>query len=455
MTVADEFAGLVGADHVLTGARLAMRNPGWCHASQGAGLLVRPADTAQVAAVVRLAGRLALGVVAQGGLTGLVEGTQSQPGEVIVSFERMNRVLAIDPAQGVVVVEPGVRLADLDAALAPHGVMIGVDIGARDSCTIGGMVATNAGGIRVLRHGMMRHNVLGLEVVLASGAVLDLAVPLVKNNAGYDLKQVFIGSEGTLGLVTRIALRLWPRPQGSACAMIGLDPAALAALVPRLRAALGDRLSALEGLWPDCYAYIARSIGLTRLPLAVGQGLYMIVEATGADDASARDALEAALTPALENGTLTDAVIAQSQADRAAIWRIRESGGALGSDGALVLSYDIGLRLADLDVYVTRLRARAEARFPGVATLVLGHVGDGNLHVMFPVEKDADRVPFDSLVYGVLAGFSGSTISAEHGIGLEKRAALQAATQPEVLSAMRALKLAFDPENRLNPGKVL
>lgn len=452
MELAGELAALLGAGHVLGADRLALRDPGWCRGSQGAGLLVRPADGAELAAVMGLLSARGVPVVPQGGLTGLVDGTASRPGQVIVSFERMNRIEGIDPAQGVVLAGAGVRLGALDAALAPLGLMAGVDIGARDSCTLGGMVATNAGGIRVLRYGMMRAGVLGLEVVLADGTLLDLTSPLIKNNAGYDLKQVFIGSEGTLGLVTRVALRLFPRPRGVATAMAMLDPGALVALMPRLRAALGEGLAAIEGIWPDCHAHLAAP-GTLRQPLPPGPGLCLIVETFGADEPAARAALETALVPALEDGTLTDAVIAQSEADRAAIWALREAGGMIGSGGEVVHSYDVSLRLADLDPFVQRLKGRAGVDLPGVTPLVLGHVADGNLHVM--LETDAGKPACDALVYGTLAGFADASVSAEHGIGLEKRAILASVQKPGVGAAMRALKAAFDPRNLLNPGKVL
>lgn len=453
MALIDELRRLIGETHVLGPERLSLRDPGWCKASQGAGLLVRPADAAELSAV--LMATPGVGIVAQGGLTGLVEGTESHPGQLIVSFERMNRIEMIEPAQGMALVGAGVTLAELDAVLEPHGLMAGVDIGARDSCTIGGMVSTNAGGIRVLRYGMMRAGVLGLEVVLADGAVLDLTSPLMKNNAGYDLKQLFIGSEGTLGLVTKVALRLFPRPKAIATALVGIAPEALSSFMPRLRAALGEDLAAIEGMWPACYRYCAATQGLSRLPLAEGPGLFLTLEAFGPDDTSARAALEAALVPALEDGTIEDAVIAQSEAERATIWRIREGGGLIGSGGEPGYHYDVSLKLADLDPYVQALQA-ACAGLEGVSVLVLGHVGDGNLHLSLMLDGPLHpRDAVDALIYGTLRRFAGSSVSAEHGIGLEKIAALKAAQPAPVRAAMQALKAAYDPENRLNPGKVL
>lgn len=448
MPTEDAFAAIVGPANVLGRARLALRDPGWCAGSQGAGLLVRPDTTEELAAVLRLADARGMSVVAQGGLTGLTEATESGPGQLIVSFERMNRILDIDPAQGAALVEPGVTLAALDAALAPLGLMLGVDIPARDSCTIGGMIATNAGGIRVLRYGMMRAQVLGLEAVLADGTVLDRASPLLKNNAGYDLKQLFIGSEGTLGLVTKAALRLWPRPGGMATALLGCTPAALGTVLARVRAGLGESLAAFEAMWPGYYRTVAGLLGLGRLPLAEGAGLYLIVEASGSDDATARATLEETLVPLLEEGLVADAVLAQSGAERAGIWRIREESGVIDANSAQALSYDVGLRLADLDPYVRALEARA-------APLVFGHVADGNLHVMFRLAEGEPRAPYDALVYDTLRGFPGSTVSAEHGIGLEKQAAFLAARPGGEIATMRLVKTALDPRGRLNPGKVL
>lgn len=453
----DIFAKIIGEDHVLGPERLQGRNPGYCAESLGAGLLLRPGTAGELALICKAATQHGIGLVPQGGLTGLVDATASHPGEAIVSFERMNRILRLDPMQGIAEVEPGVTLAALAAAAEPHGMMPGVDIPSRGSCTIGGMVSTNAGGVRVLQYGMMRQNVLGLEVVLADGRILDLTSPLIKNNAGYDMKQVFIGSEGTLGLVSRVVVKLWPALTGTSCALLACDaPGQLPVLFARARAALGTALTSFEAMWPDYYRLTISRPGYGRPPLDPDHGIYAVIEVGGKSSEAAQETLLAFMETAFEEGVIRDATVARSEADRAAIWRAREDSDAIVQGFPANLSYDVGLQLRDLDPFADRLVARFAAAFPGVVPYIFGHIGDGNLHVMFGLsaEQFAGRDAFDRLIYGTVAEFPGSTISAEHGIGLEKRAYLGAAVGEETLEAMRALKRSFDPDGILNPGKV-
>lgn len=459
MSTAEEiFAAIVGADHVLTGDRLAARDPGYCAEAMGAGVLLRPASSAELSRLCRVAGERNIGLVPQGGLTGLVDATASQPGEAIVSFERMSRILDIDPLQGVAVVEPGVTLEKLQSELRPLGLTVGVDIPARGTCTIGGMVGTNAGGIQVLKYGMMRQNVLGLEVVLADGRILDLTNALLKNNAGYDLKQIFIGSEGTLGLVTKIVLRLWPVPASTSCALLACDDAGvLPALFDRARGCFGGDLLSFEAMWPDYYDLTTSQPGFGRPPLPGGHGIYVLVELSGPSPAQTEDRLVGFLEPLFEDATLADAVVAQSGTERDRIWRAREDSDAVNAVLGACLSYDVGLKLADLSRYADRLRQRCRESAADVVPYVFGHVGDGNLHVMFALDPAdrAGRAVHDDLVYGTLAEFPGSTLSAEHGIGLEKRATLARTLPAETLLTLQQLKRAFDPGNTLNPGKVI
>ena len=450
-----DFRAILGDAHILTGDAVTGRDAGYCAEALDAGVILRPGDARELADICALARSRGIALVPQGGLTGLVDGTASHEGQAILSFERMTAIERIDPVQGIAVVGAGVTLAALQEALEPHGLVCGVDIAARGSCTIGGMVSTNAGGARVLRYGMMRQNVAGLEVVLADGTILDMTSPLIKNNAGYDLKQMFIGSEGTLGLVTKIVLKLWPAPKGTACALVACTgEEALGALFAHMRDGLGSGLSAFEAMWRDYYALTTARPGYGTPPLPTTHPVYAIVEASAADDEDAREALVAALSTA--EGPATDAVVARSESERRTIWRAREDSDAVEQGYAANLSYDIGLELADIGPFVADIGARLDARFPGVPAYLFGHVGDGNLHVMLGLSdaQHAARGGFDDLVYDTVARYPHSTVSAEHGIGLEKRDYLDRSITPEMLAVMRTLKSALDPATILNPGKV-
>ncbi|MCP5087612.1 MAG: FAD-binding oxidoreductase [Rhodobacteraceae bacterium] len=459
MTNANQvFSRIVGKDHVLSGERLSGRNPGYCTESLNAELLLRPGNVGELSAICKTARERGISLVPHGGLTGLVDGTASQLGQAIISFERMNHVLRIDPGQGVAVVEPGVTLEALSTALEPYRMICGVEIPSRGSCTIGGMASTNAGGTRVLKYGMMRQNILGLEVVLADGRILDMTSPLIKNNAGYDLKQMFIGSEGTLGLISKIVVKLWPAPEGSSCALLACKNAdQLPGLFAGARKELGTELSSFEAMWPEYYRKITTQPGYGTPPLAQGHGIYAVVELSGKCDSAAQETLIAFMEPLFERGLLADAIVAQSEAERATIWQIREDTEAIESGFEACLSYDVGLELDDLNPYVEKLTSHLSRRFPQVSTFLFGHVGDGNLHVMLGLSADefAAREAIDDLLYDAVSEFKGSTVSAEHGIGLEKRAYLNRSVSPEALEIMRELKTMLDPLNVLNPGKIL
>ena len=392
-------------------------------------------------------------------MTGLVEATDTSRGEVGVSFERLTRIKRLDPAQGVAVVEAGVTLETLINAAAEHGLQPGVNLPSRGSCTIGGMAGANAGGIQAIRYGMMRDNILGLTVVLASGEVLDLNNTLVKNNAGYDLKQLFIGSEGTLGLITEIVVRLHPRPERSDTAFFGCpDPEALPDLLQMARRRLGSRLLSFEAMWPSYVDLTSASPGMGPRPLSADHALYGLVEmGSWAGDAPDATEMEGFLEAAFEADLIADAVVAQSEAQRDMFWRIREDSEAVEAQYKTALSYDIGLELADITPYIAALDLKISARFPGVHAFYYGHVGDGNLHIFLCWDGDEvrDRSQLDDVVYGTLSDFSNTTISAEHGIGLEKLDYLHLSRTPEALAAMQQLKAAFDPKGILNPGKVL
>ena len=455
---AAEFEALIGAENVITGERLSERHPGYCADSFACGVLLTPRSTQEVSRICSLASRNGIGIVAHGGLTGLVDGTETAPGQVAVSFEKMNRIVKVDPLQGIAITEAGATLQALADAAAEHTIMPGVDVPSRGSCTIGGMVATNAGGVRAIRYGMMRDNVLGLEAVLADGTVLDVRNSLIKNNAGYDLKHLFIGSEGTLGLVTQVVVKLHDIPRRLHTALVGcagMD--GLFDLLRKARARFGGDLLSFEAMWPDYFRLTCRQPGfgpdLMRGDLAV----YAVIETGQWGEASEESPLTDFLAEAYEAGSIADAVIAQSDAQRAAIWRAREDSDAADAEHGGCLSFDVGLEIKDIPDYVTALQKRFSAEFPDVTLYVFGHLGDGNLHVMAGQPssgKFVGRNAIEEIVYGSLAAFDGTTVSAEHGIGLEKRPHLHLSNSPDAIGCMKTLKSALDPNGALNRNKI-
>ncbi|MBS0421089.1 MAG: FAD-binding oxidoreductase [Proteobacteria bacterium] len=453
MDLVAELRALVGDNGVLTGERLAGRVYDKHVGSVAARVLVRPASTEQVSAVLRLCHSRGQPIVPHGGLTGLVYGCSARENEVILSLELLNRIESVDVAGRTLRVQAGVKLQHVQEEAERHNLMFPLDLGARGSATIGGNIATNAGGMRVVRYGMMRNLVLGLEVVLADGTVLQSLNRMLKNNAGYDLKQLFIGSEGTLGVVTRADLRLAARPVSACSAFVACrDFAAMVELLGMLDARLGGQLSAFEALWPEFYELTTTSPARSSPILPYGHGVYALIEALGADADTDRERFERVLSDAMENGLVADAVIAKSEADRNAMWAPREDVFQMDRYGTSH-SFDVSLGIADMPRYLEAFHAALHAGFPGARSFVFGHVADGNLHIAV-CAGDADVQSIEKCVYEPMRGFSGS-ISAEHGIGLERKPYLEISRSSAEIATMRALKAALDPRGILNPGKVI
>ncbi|MSP95676.1 MAG: FAD-binding oxidoreductase [Betaproteobacteria bacterium] len=445
------------ADVLLAGEGLAGRTEDWMHRQAlHATLLLRPANTAQVCTALALCHAAGQTVITHGGLTGLVHGADTTPADVVLSVERMRTIEAIDPLQRVATVQAGVTLQQLQEAANEQGLVFPLDMGARGSATLGGNASTNAGGNRVLRFGMTRDMVLGLEVVLADGTLIPAMNRLIKNNSGYDVKQLFIGAEGTLGVITRLVLRLREKParQDVAFAAVpGFD--ALTALQKHMDRALGGGLSAFEAMWPQFYALVTTPPSLGRPPVPHGSPFYVLIESMGADAEGDAGRFQSACEKAMETGLISDAVVAQSHAEVAAIWALRDDVLQTARWGQ-PFAFDVALPIAAMPAYVEGVQTELRARWPQVRVFVFGHMGDGNLHlVISPDGLPADaRAALERIIYAPLAEIGGA-ISAEHGIGLEKKAWLPVSRSPAEIALMRTLKQALDPKGILNPGRVV
>lgn len=420
--------------------------------------VIRPLDAAGVSAALRACREAGLPVVPQGGLTGLCGGARPEPGWVALSLERMVGVEEIDPDSATMTVRAGTPLEAVQRAAAEAGMYFALDLGSRGSCAIGGNLSTNAGGNRVIRYGMARELVLGLEWVLPDGTVVTSLNKMMKNNAGYDLKQLFIGSEGTLGIITRIVLRLHPQPGCTMSALCALpDYAAVVRLLGAARRGLGPLLSAFEVMWPDYWEVVTRRVGV-RGPVGDGHGLYVLVEAQGTDEAVDGPRFAVWLERLLEEGALADAAVAQSTADTQAFWALRDACSEFFSVLGPHISYDVALAVRDMAAFASRCKAALAEAIPGCESVYYGHIGDGNLHLVswvpgLPVGRQPKQ-RMDEVIYGLVRDFQGS-VSAEHGIGTVKKPWLGHARSPEEIALMRTLKHALDPQGLLNPGKVI
>ncbi len=445
----------LGGNRVLTGEAVSQRAISlWNSDPNPAMAILLPRSTDEVSEMLRLCHEAGQTVVTQGGLTGVVAGADPADTDVVLSLEKMNRILEIDPVDALAVVEAGAILQTVQEAVEDEGLFFPLDLGARGSCTIGGNVATNAGGINVFRYGMMRNLVLGLEAVLADGTVISSMNRMLKNNAGYDLKQLFIGTEGTLGVVTRVVLRLFRKPASRQDALVALESFdAVAALLASLQTDLGGNLSAFEIMWGDYYRAVTEPGG-HRAPLARGYPYYVVVHAEGGDPAADIDRFEAVLGDALEEQRIVDAVVAQSARDSDDIWKVREDFEAVLEPPPVYL-YDVSLPIRHMEQYVADVRDRMVELWPDGALYTLGHVADGNLHFFLRPNVTGDlHAPADRCVYEPLARYEGS-VSAEHGIGLEKRMWLPQCRSASEIELMKSMKASLDPQNLLNPGRVL
>src|SRR5690606_34334590 len=430
-----------------------------------AALIVAPSSVDECARVLTLCAGAGLGVVPQGGNTGYCGGATPFDAErqVVVSTSRLNRVRDVDPIGFTLTAEAGVVLANVQAAAAEHGLLFPLSMGSEGSCQIGGNISTNAGGLAVLRYGTMRDLVLGLEVVLPSGEVLSELKALRKDNTGYDLKSLFVGAEGTLGLVTAAVLKLFPLPRARQTAWLAVSsPAAACALLGRARRESGDRVVSAEYISRASLELVLRHVGGARDPLESPHPHYLLLELASSDDEAAlRETLERILSSAFDAGEIVDGAIAESGPQRDALWLLRERvPEAERAEGGSV-KHDVSVRIADVPKFLELAAAELERVAPHRLS-VYGHIGDGNLHYnLLPAEGVAlDRFRDESaeaLSHAVhdLAARLGGSFSAEHGIGVLKAPELERYRSPEALATMQAVKRALDPEGTMTPGKVL
>ncbi len=414
-------------------------------------VLVRPRSTEEVSTAMAICHAHDQPVIAHGGLTGLVESALTSPQDVVISLERMNQIEEVNPLERTMVVQSGVPLQVIQDEAEEHGLMFPLDLGARGSCTIGGNISTNAGGNRVIRYGMTRDMVLGLEVVLADGTVIDAMNRMIKNNAGYDLKQFFIGSEGTLGIVTRAVLRCREAVSDYPTLLAAVASFSdLTAFLKHMDAGLSGNLSAFEVMWNNYYQLVTTEPATNQAPLDSSYPYYVLVEAMGADDAT----VEAVMMTALEKELIPDAVLAQSGQQRQQIWALRDDVEQTMRFGPTFV-FDVSLRIPFMEAYVEAVNEGLESHFDEVRNFTFGHMGDGNLHFVIAVgdgSAEARKV-VENCVYGPLEEIRGS-VSAEHGVGLEKKPYLSIARSEEEVALMRTIKQALDPKGLLNPGKI-
>jgi FAD/FMN-containing dehydrogenase len=464
MSVLDRLKDAVGAKGFSTDpAEIAPHLEEWRGKYHGhSPLLLKPDSAAQVSAALRICHETGTAIVPQGGNTGLVGGQIPFHGEVLLSTKRLNKVRAIDESGMTLIAEAGVTLAGIQRCADERHLLFPLSLASEGSCSIGGNIATNAGGTHVLRYGMTRALVLGLEVVLPDGTVLDMLRALVKDNSGYDLKQVFIGSEGTLGVITAATLKLFPKPDASVTALAAVpSPAAAIQLLGAMQSQTGGLLSAFELIPRIALEFVTRHIDGTRDPLAAPSPWYVLIEATGGRHANLEAGFEDGLAAAVTAGLVSDAVVASSATQAAALWKLRESISEAQKGEGASIKHDIAVPVAAIPAFLANATPAVQAIAPGARAVSFGHLGDGNIHFNFNSPGPGDDPAFLALwdkvqqvVHDIVKEFGGS-ISAEHGIGVMKVGSLPRYKSHEELDAMRALKLAFDPKNILNPGKVI
>ena len=456
--IVKQFIAITGESGVIHGEDVKKRSGDWLNKTICNALcVVRPKTTDELSQIMKICNDNDIGVVASGGLTGLVHGTDCTKEQVQISLERMNKVISVDEIGKTMLVEAGTPLEKVHQIASEHDLTYAVDLGARGSCTIGGNISTNAGGNTVIRYGMTREQILGLEAVLADGTIVSSLNSLLKNNTGYDLKQLLIGAEGTLGIVTKAVLRLHPKTKSKNMAFIAVDDfVALTNIFKAASNAFGGNLTSFEVLWGDHYRLLTKDSGRNPAPLPTDYAYYAIFEAQGLNPEKDKEHFDECFAEFAENELLIDGVIAQSEAQAKSIWAIREDIAGLYELLSPLALFDVSMPIKDMDNYINDLTKNVKAKWGKIAQVsVFGHLGDGNLHIAVSpkVWEDNTHREIEELVYTPLKALGGS-VSAEHGIGLEKRDFLHNSRSKIELNIMRSLKKTLDPKGILNAGKI-
>ena len=456
MTLSKEFLGaLEGICTVRQGGAVDALDPGFHADNLAAGVVVLPRSPQQVRAIVALCAAHEVPIVPHGGRTGLAGACASMPGQLIVDLRALNKIVALDTDAGTICVQAGVTLQEVQTACEEHGLTPGIDLSARGSATIGGMIATNAGGMEAFRCGVMRHRVLGLEAVLPDGSLLSDMTRVSKANEGLDIKQLLVGSEGRLGIVTAAVIKLDALPDATSTALVSFESAAAAVEAFHLLQAQGGLLRS-EIMWRAYADTVALDVGLEDLVASYPGQVLVLFEHSGKTQPDAQTVQQEALAPLMERGMIGHTIIAQNDRQASDFWRIREESWAVERRWPGGYWYDVSVPLNALDQYVRDLEAELKPMVTDIHFSCMGHLGDGNLHITVsaPRGNRPDKALVDVAVYSNLKAKGGS-FSAEHGIGLEKMQALAAYGDPAKLAMARAVKQALDPGNLMNPGKVL
>ena len=458
-TIINALQRALGPDKILIGAAVLERYQHiWeMDTPLQAQAVVLPTTTEEIATIFKICNEQKQAVVIHGGLTNLVGSTETVGSEVVVSMEKLNKIIELDEQSRTITVEAGVILENVHKAAKAKDLLFPLNYGARGSAQVGGAISTNAGGLRVLKYGMMRNLVLGLEVVLPDGTIISSLKKIIKDNSGYDLKHLFIGSEGTLGVVTKAVLKLVEAPKSRNSALVGINKyKTVIAYLKFMDQHLMGSLSAFELIWKDTYAGMTTPNTSVKPPLPYGHKYYVLLETSGSHQEKDNDKLQELLVEAYEQELIEDAVIADTQSDNKWFWRMREDAHALAVQSKYYQSYDISLPINLIGKQINKMRKKLK-RLKGIDNVyAFGHVADGNIHFLIGKKNDSEKLvkEMNDIIYTPLQAIGGS-ISAEHGIGLHKKGYLHLSRTPAEIQTMQLLKKTFDPNGILNPGKVI